>query len=281
MKFRIKNFFYLFVSVMLAVVYMFIESYFIEIKKDEIISEEVPKEFNNIKIVFVSDIHCSWYFGEKRVRKIADKINELKPDIILLGGDYIYGSEKYIQECFSGVSNLKSKYGIYAVLGNHEQHGTKIKIVKKIKENGFFLLDNDFKWIKRGNDKIKICGVADYIWDTPKIEKSISDTKKEDFVIMVSHNPDYVEKINSDKVDIILAGHTHGGQFTFFRQVFPFKNSENGTKYLGGVVKNKNNIVLVSNGVGTIVLPMRFCAKPQINELILKNNKKSEPIKVR
>lgn len=257
------------------------ESYNIEIKKDEIISKEIPDEFDKMKIVFISDIHCSWYFGERRLKKLVEKINRLNPDIIILGGDYIYGDEKYIEVCFKGLSNLKAKYGVYAVLGNHEQHGTKIKIEKKIVESGFVYMDNSFKWINKNGKRIKICGVEDYTWDKPEIEKIIKDVKKEDFIILVSHNPDYVEKIKVDKIDLVLSGHTHGGQFSFFRKWFPFKNSENGRKYLGGIVKNKNNIVLVSNGVGTVVFPMRFCARPQINEVILKNNKKSEPIKVR
>ena len=64
---------------------MVFESYNIEIKKDEIISKEIPDEFDKIKIVFISDIHCSWYFGERRLKKLVEKINRLNPDIIILG----------------------------------------------------------------------------------------------------------------------------------------------------------------------------------------------------
>lgn len=254
----------------IGVSYSVYESYSVKIKRDEVISTDIPSEFENIKIVFISDIHCSLYFGEKRVKNIADKINKLTPDIIILGGDYNYGNDKYIKECFKGLKELKSKYGVLAVLGNHDYGEKKEETEKEILKNGFYLINNKSYNIIKNKQIIRVGGVGDYIYDFQELNKVTMNIKKTDFCLLVSHNPDFVEKIEEDKVDLVLSGHTHGGQITFFRKWFPLINSEYGKKYLGGIVKNKNTTVIVSHGVGTIVLPLRFCAKPEINLITIK-----------
>ena len=85
-------------------IYMVYESFDIEEKYDYIYSEDISEEFDNTNIVFVSDIHCSWYFSEKRIKKITERINKMNPDVIILGGDYLYKDSKYIELCFRGIS---------------------------------------------------------------------------------------------------------------------------------------------------------------------------------
>ncbi len=257
----------------LGISYSILESYTLRIKEDEILPDDLPDSFNKLKIVFISDIHCSWYFGENRIKYLADKINELNPDIIILGGDYNYGNIGYINKCFKGLKGLKSKYGVFAVLGNHD-YGDKKEITEKaILKDGFYLINNKSYDIIKSNEKIRIGGVGDYLYDYQDLKKITKKIGKKDFMILVSHNPDFAEQIKVDKVDLVFSGHTHGGQFTLFRKWFPFINSNYGKKYLGGIVKNKNSTVIVSNGVGTIGLPMRFCARPQINLITVKRKR--------
>jgi hypothetical protein len=86
-----------------------------------------------------------------------------------------------------------------------------------------------------------------------------------DFVILVSHTPDFAENLKTDKIDLMLSGHTHGGEVTFFGLWAPYIPSDYGQKYRTGIIKTDKTTVLVSNGIGNTFLPIRFFARPQIN----------------
>jgi predicted MPP superfamily phosphohydrolase len=105
--------------------------------------------------------------------------------------------------------------------------------------------------------------------DSQDINPTIFDVKQSDFVIRISHNPDYCESFSTKKIDLVLSGHTHGGQVTFFGIHAPFLPTFTGQKYRSGLVKLAHTEVLVTNGVGTVFPPVRFCARPQINLVIL------------
>ena len=100
--------------------YSSIESRWIKTTYVTIESPDIPTSFNGRRIVFVSDIHHGAALSVERVKKLVQRINDLHPDIIILGGDYISLNEKYIRPVFEEFRNLKSKYGVYGVLGNHD-----------------------------------------------------------------------------------------------------------------------------------------------------------------
>ncbi|MFC1714784.1 metallophosphoesterase [Candidatus Poribacteria bacterium] len=249
--------------------YTFIEPYWIETKIYDI-KGDIPNEFNNYKIVFLSDIHHGPYFSKDRVKKVVDKANKMDADLIILGGDYVHRNRKYIAPCFEELKNLKAKDGIYAVLGNHDHWEGKELSIQAIIGSDIRYIDNDAQWIYKNGSKIKIGGVGDYFEDKQIIGPTINDVSKEDFVILVSHNPDYVEDIKNDKIDLVLSGHTHGGQITLFGLWAPIIPSKYGQKYRTGIVNTEYTKVMVSNGIGTITPPVRFFARPQINQIILK-----------
>ena len=104
------------------------------------------------------------------------------------------------------------------------------------------------------------------------INPTIKDTEKNDFVILLSHNPDYIEKLQSDKIDLMLSGHTHGGQITFFGLFAPLIPSAYGQKYRTGLVETVQTKLLVSNGIRKVTPPVRFFARPQINIVYLQTS---------
>ncbi|MFP4016476.1 MAG: metallophosphoesterase, partial [Halanaerobiales bacterium] len=188
-------------------------------------------------------------------------------DIILLGGDYVHRDPKYIEPCFSVLGKLKAAQGVYAVLGNHDHWEGADLTRKSMSRVGITLIDNKALWLKNGEARIKLGGVGDYIEDIPDVEPTISDTQKEDFVILLTHNPDFVEHIDqiaADKIDTVFAGHTHGGQVTLFGMYAPIIPSENGQKYRTGSLEINSMKVIISNGLGTVTPPVRFFARPQI-----------------
>lgn len=254
-------------------IYSFIEPFRIEIKKTELISNNIPEGFSGARIIFIADIHCGFFFSQKRVSKIVEKINSLKPDIMLLGGDYvdyISGSSSYIKPCFDELKKISAPLGVYGVLGNHD-HAVSADLTRKSMTNaGIVILDNTAIWINKKNQRIKIGGVGDMTEDSQEINPTIKDASDKDLVILLSHDPDYFEHMEKGKVDLVLSGHSHGGQVTLFGLWAPLMPSRYGQKYRTGIIENEKSKLMITNGVGTATLPVRFFARPQINIIELK-----------
>ncbi len=255
---------YLSLAVIILGSYSFIEAYWIQEKHIRIADNKIPPQFENTRIVFISDIHHGPYFSLARLRDLVKRVNGLAPDLILLGGDYVYSSADYIEPCFNELKNLQAPLGVYGVLGNHDHWKDAPLTRQSMAGAGVHLLDNMAYWIEKGTDRIKLGGVGDFYEDIQDLEPTISDVSAEDFVILVSHHPDYVEQIKTDKIDVVFAGHTHGGQVTIFGVWTPFISARYGQKYRAGIVETPYTKVIISQGIGPVVLPIRLCARPQI-----------------
>ncbi|NDV70348.1 metallophosphoesterase [Dysgonomonas sp. 25] len=255
--------------------YAFYEAKNIKISTYTFRHQDIPEAFDGKKLVFISDIHCDQYFTREDVRSLAARIDGLNPDIVLLGGDYVSKSV-FIDSLFSEIS--KQPHGkVYAVLGNHDHWTVPAKIRKGLEERNILLCDNRSYWFRAGNDSIKIGGVGDWWSDEQLIENTTQDVDESDFCILLSHQPDYIDQIETDKVDLMLSGHTHGGQVTFFglwAPVMPGRTRKdlvtNKQEYRYGWVEKGNISLYVTTGVGAGGYPIRFFAQPEIVEIILK-----------
>ena len=253
--------------------YCFFESRWIRITEIEIKSADVPNSFDGSKIVFISDTHLGPFLSSERLSGIVDRINEIKPEIIILGGDYVHYGFKYIEPVFKEFGKLRAELGVYAVLGNHDHYadaGFTRKMMAKYRINN---IDNQSSWIKKVNDSIKIGGVGDLWEDTQQPENTFKELKKSNFAILVSHHPDYIEKMNTDLIDLTLSGHTHGGQITFFGLWAPILPSQYGQKYRYGLIDQGKMKSYISSGVGAVNLPFRFFCRPEIVVIRLKKTK--------
>ena len=264
---------------LICIVYAYFEARSIKLKETVIVSNDIPDAFNGKKLIFISDTHCNIFFTSDDVAKLVERINERNPDIILLGGDHTRANKTYSLPFFEEMAKLKSKYGIYTVLGNHD-HWSNAKLIQEGLINcNFNVCDNKSYWIKEGNDSIKVGGVGDLWEDDQLLDNTTSDITPNDFCILLSHNPDYMEVLNSDKVDLMLSGHTHGGQITLFGLYAPIMPStfhhdypQTGQKYRYGWIEGKGVQLYVTSGIGMGGFPLRFFAQPEIVEIILRKD---------
>lgn len=244
--------------------YMYLETRWIKTNEIQIKSTEIPASFNSKSIVFVSDIHHGPYLSKRRVKMLVKRVNRLSPDIILLGGDYVQRNPKYIDPFFNEAKELNAAIGIYCVLGNHDHWEDEDLTRKLMIESSFNICDNASYWVFDGDDSIKIGGVGDLWEDDQLLDRTIKDVSTEDYCILISHNPDYFEQLNTKLVDLGVAGHTHGGQVTFFGKSAPVLPIQNGEKYRYGLKSNGESLLYVTSGVGTITPPVRFFCRPEI-----------------
>lgn len=247
------------------------DTFHLEIKQYTFESKDLPSAFNGLRVGFVTDIHMGPFYSEADVGHLVDRVNALHTDLIVLGGDYVYSGTKYEASCFAQLARLRAPLGCYAVLGNHDcgrpdsaNPGTGLA-VKAAAQAGIPLLLNQGVWLKKDGQRIRLGGVEDLETGRPQVAPIIKGTKPTDFVLLVSHNPDYSEELPRGAVDLVLSGHTHGGQVTLFGVWALDTHSKYGLRYLTGMVKNGVTTVIVSNGIGTATpLPIRIYAPAQI-----------------
>lgn len=213
-----------------------------------------------LKIVQLSDIHISTLMTEDKVKKIVDKVNATNPDIIVLTGDIVDTKTKFANEAISELKNLKANYGIYYVLGNHEYYHDTKNIIQKLKDIGFKVLINKNDTVKI-NDKaiLNIAGVADLMgykmgFLKPDIDKTLQGIDTSIPTILLSHQPKIINQTQDKPIDIILSGHTHGGQ------IFPFSLAVLlDQPFIKGLHKiNQNQIVYINQGTNLWGPPMRI-----------------------
>jgi len=247
------------------------ETYRLEVKEYTFASADLPAAFEGTRVVLVTDIHRGMFFSQERVGRLVDRVNALEPDLVVLGGDYVFADIGYEASCFAELARLQAPLGRFAVLGNHDygEHDDERAgpgpAIQAAGRADIALLRNEGAWIEKDGERIRIGGVGDYTEDTPHLSPITQETAAGDFVLVVSHNPDFSEQIPAGTVDLMLSGHTHGGQVTIFGLWAFHVPSEYGQKYRTGVVTNEATTVIVSNGVGTsTLLPLRILCRPQI-----------------
>lgn len=266
-----KLIFYMTVLAAIALLWSLIEAQLFKVKTITLKNNKIKQK---IKIAFITDIHYGNYFYKSRLRNIVSSVNDLKADIIIIGGDYLDFGKKskfnrvMLDRLFSELSNLKAKYGILTVLGNHDYYlGKDMKfLLDNLKENNITLLKNETLKIKVNDELIAFHGVDDLLQGKINIDKLQADSSR--LNITISHNPDFYEEFHCC-YDVGLSGHTHGGQVTLFGLYAPVTESKYGQKYTKTVNKNKNSTIITSKGLGCSMFPIRFCAVPEIVELVI------------
>lgn len=224
--------------------------------------EDVPAGFDGYKIAFISDIHYPSLFSHRRLGKLVRRLKREDADVLLLGGDYVT-SDDYLNELFDSLSSVRPVDGIYAVLGNHEKRCEETA-VQAMNDYGVVLLADSVVHLLREDDAIYLVGVYDSFDYNPLVVQPEELVDAEAFVLMLCHTPDYAEQ-SSTTADIVLSGHTHGGQVSLFGLYTPVKNTQYGNRFLRGMNRTTSGAsVITTNGVGTSRRKVRFCVPSEI-----------------
>ncbi len=244
-----------------------LETYWVQVKTTAFTNRSLPMEFSGKKIAYISDVHCGEYFGPQRLAGIVAQINSLKPDIVLFGGDYVNRNGEYTARCFREYAKIAAPLGKFGVLGNHDIEAGKENVLKAMLAAGIIPLVNANRVLDINNRAITIAGTDATWYGKPDGAKAMQNAT--DFAIYLSHDPSYFEKYSDSRAKLLLAGHTHGGQVTIFGISLANLAHWHNYKYGKGIFVEPDRTVIVSNGIGATVLPLRFFARPQINLILL------------
>lgn len=228
-----------------------------------------PVPFRGLKAAFLADLHHGPRTGLDYLRAAVARVAEWQPDIVLLGGDYVYDSPRFIAPVFELLKTLRSPYGTFGILGNHDHWQSATETRAAMRAASIVDLTNVGVTISRGANRLRIAGVGDLWEDTQDLASALDDVRTGESTILLSHNPDFAERVSDARVSLMLSGHTHGGQVHVPLFGPPIVPSRYGRKYASGLVQAPVTRVFVSRGIGTIGIPVRFCCRPEINLLTL------------
>lgn len=240
------------------------------IKNISIVHSKLPNGLKNLKIAHISDLHVGTTIRKGYVGEVVENVNALNPDLIFITGDLADGKMEDLDEHMQPLANLKSKYGIYYVTGNHEYYWGAISQIEKCKSFGFIPLINENRIIDINGTKLMIAGVTD-----PVAVQFIPEHKADlvraghseevaDFKILLAHRPDTIIEAEPLGFHLQFSGHTHSGQFFPFNLLLPLAH-----KYYRGLNQHGNMQVYVNAGTGYWGPPNRFAIPSEITNVTL------------
>lgn len=234
-----------------------------------------PAAFAHLKIVAISDLHAGMPFiNEAKLEKVVATANATEPDVIVLLGDFIAHdkNEKLLMapEVIAGkLKGLRAKYGVYAILGNHDWWFDGERVRRALTSVGIRVLENEVAKLEKDGQIVWLLGVPDY-WTRQPIDlrPALAQINAPGPVIALTHNPDIFPTLPAN-ISLTLAGHTHGGQVNipfYGRPVIP---SQYGERYAVGYIQENGRHLFVTPGIGTTGLAVRFRVPPEISVLTI------------
>ena len=263
-----------------------IEPQWVEITQHEISITNLPPAFEGFSIVQLTDLHHSSIVTLDYLRACFQQVVDLQPDLVVMTGDYITYQEEYAQPVAQAISDIIIEAGIptYAVLGNHDHwnsdwnddwnddsdatafplrnrwKGDGLEVFNALTAGGIKVLVNESALLDRGNDRLWLVGCGDLLAGNFDLERALGalpSTDEPRFLLM--HNPQPIESIAHHGFDLVLSGHTHGGQISL-----PFVPPKVGSKYLAGLFYVDASRLYVCRGLGVTGVPIRFMTTPEI-----------------
>jgi hypothetical protein len=264
----------------------FLNSRDLQLLEVEVGLRQLPSSFDGLRIGQITDIHAGPLVPRELIREGVDLIMAEEPDLIVLTGDFMNGNRGILRPnngsfkqfhydyCIEELGRLKAPNGVFGVLGNHDfWSGKKLaaSIVEDLGSVGIRILRNDAVALEKEGRSLYLIGVDDYWEDSYNLSLATRGIPRNACRILLSHNPDVNEDIarQGEPIDLVISGHTHGGQIVLPVLGFPYLLSPFGQKYRAGLVRDGERQSYISRGLGAYLAPIRLNCPPDVSILTL------------
>ncbi len=239
----------------------------LSLERVEIRLKRLPPKLDGFKIIHLSDTHHSPLTGLEHIERAVKISNRLRPDIVMLTGDYVSHESEYVAPVAAALAKLKAKHGVHACLGNHD-HWTDADLVTELfrGEGINVLINQGFRLVTR-RGSFWVAGVDDHMVGKTDVPLSLRGSFPDEMKLLLAHNPIIFREAARYGVDLTLSGHTHGGQIRV-------RNTEKNIiprRRKAGLHARRNSQVYITRGIGTVVVPMRYQCPPEISLLELRS----------
>jgi predicted MPP superfamily phosphohydrolase len=240
----------------------------LSLERVEIHLERLPRRLDGFRIIHLSDIHHSPFTGLDHILRAVKIANRLKPDMFILTGDYVSHEPEYIAPVARAMGKLRSEFGTFACLGNHDHWTDAGLVTRHFRAAGINLLINEgFRFEGRGG-AFWLAGVDDHMVGRTDVAAALKGSYPDEMKLLMAHNPIIFRQSVRAEVDLTLSGHTHGGQVKIRdtdRRLIRRR------KLSSGLHSRKSSQIYITRGIGTVVLPVRYQCPPEISILELRS----------
>ena len=248
-----------------------------EVREVDVPLARLPADLNGLRILHLSDIHLGVFLSERELARVIDASCELRPHIAFVTGDFISAAGDPLEACIRQLARLKADRGTFGCLGNHERYARAENQASGLAaQAGIPILRAEAQQLRWGNSVLNVAGV-DYQRGSSKDNYLLGAEQlvyPEGFNVLLSHNPDVFPVAARQGFDLVLAGHTHGGQVTFEILDESINPARFYTPYVRGLYRlrpeDTSSAAYVTSGIGTIGIPARIGAPPEISLLTLR-----------
>lgn len=261
-------------AVPLAAYAQFIEPHRLTVTRLDLRIPNLPDAFDGFRIAQLSDFHYGVYTGRREISAAVALANSLQPDLTLVTGDFITApAERPILPtqraftdaalCAEGLSGLRAVHGVYSCLGNHDADFDSGYITEVLNALRMPVLTNSNRPIERTGKRIWLAGIDDALFGTPDFGRALARIPAGEPVVLMAHEPDLADEAAKHPIAVQLSGHSHGGQIRF-PVIGPLYLPPLAKNYPFGYYRVRNMHLYTNRGIGTILLPFRFNAPPEV-----------------
>jgi predicted MPP superfamily phosphohydrolase len=246
-----------------------VEPSLLRVRRAEIPLQRWPRP---LRIVALADIHAgSPWNWTGNLRRVVARANAERPDLVVLLGDYVTQGVlggRFIppEETAPVLAQLRAPLGVFAVLGNHDGWLDASRVRRALEASGIPVLENEARPVGEGAGRFWVAGLADAWTGDPSIKGALARVPENEPVLLLTHNPDVFPQVPA-RVELTLAGHTHGGQVRLPFLGPPLVPSVYGRRYAAGLVREDGRWLFVTTGIGTSIVPVRLGVPPEISVL--------------
>jgi predicted MPP superfamily phosphohydrolase len=228
--------------------------------------EEVSLPFGRpLRVIQLSDIHAGLYMTREEMGRYADLVNELNPDLLVLTGDFISNSMSYLPGCAEEMARVRTRYGTFATLGNHEHwYGNLTEIQTEFGQRGITLLNNAHRLIPTDSGPLAIAGIDDLGTGRPNLGAALRGLHPSVPTLLLSHRPEIFPQAAGRNIPLTLAGHWHGGQIKLSVLGMDLSVAQFLSPYPEGLFRLGASYLYVNRGIGTTGPPIRLNASPEV-----------------
>ena len=246
------------------------------VNEERIWLDALPNAFHGLRVVQISDIHHGLFLPKEWLSEAVRQANRLNPDIIALTGDFVTYSRRNIGPAAELLGRLRARYGVFAVLGNHDFRVDAAAITDALCRQHIDVLRNRHVTLWFGGESVYLAGVDDYGYGAD-LRRAMRGVPREAATILLAHNPRVIHLASRHNVSLVLSGHTHGGQVNLPLLGTVYGRSPERLRYKIGWDCMATTQIYVSRGIGTIVLPWRLRCPAEITHLELLQGASSVP----
>jgi hypothetical protein len=247
--------------------------YDIEVTRHEVFIDDLPEAFDGYRIAFLTDTHVAGFVRRAFYREVVAQVNRFEPDLLLLGGDFVTWQRHIPLMADVLLADLTARDGVLAILGNHDYWAGADEVKAAMTARGVQFIINRSHVIRRNGAELPVAGIDEVYRGTPDVEATFANVKPGP-CIGVTHHPDAIDILDGRRIDLLVCGHTHGGQirFPFFGAVVVPSRHE--SRYASGFHRVGGVLMYVSRGIGAIP-PIRILCRPEVATFTLRQGSRN------